>query len=96
VISATTAFIRQSAAMNSVPPAVQGRQAGPARVVVQEQGQGIDAHHLMEQGGQLVEERGQITVRDGRLGNGQQGSVGIVSGSCLSVEVSAGHGETPG
>jgi len=46
---------------------------------VQEQGQVIEAHHLMEQAGQLVERRSQLPVR----------------GDCLSVKMSAGHGETP-
>jgi hypothetical protein len=62
---------------------------------VQEQRQVIKAHHLMEQAGQLVEQRGQITLPDGRHGNGEQGSVGGASGSCLSIEVGAAHGETP-
>jgi hypothetical protein len=56
---------------------------------VQEQGQGIDAHHLMEQSGQIV-------VRADRFRDGQQGSVGVAGGSRLSVKVNAGHGETPG
>jgi hypothetical protein len=63
---------------------------------VQEHGQVIEAHHLMEQAVQLVEQRGQIAVRDGRPGNDQQGLVDIARGSRLSPEVSAGHGETPG
>ena len=42
--------------------AARGRLASSCR----NRARGIEAHHLMEQGGQLVEERGQITVRDGR------------------------------
>ena len=69
---------------------------GVARRLVQDQGEAIELHHLMEPAGQFVEQRGQIAVRDDRFRNGQQGSVQVASGSCLSVEVSACHGENPG
>ena len=61
---------------------------GVGRCLVQDQGEGIELHHLMEPAGQLMEQRGQIAVRDDRFRNGQQGSVPVASGSCLSVEVS--------
>ncbi len=48
---------------------------GVGRCLVQDQGEGIELHHLTEPAGQLVEQRGQIAVRDDRLRNGQQGSV---------------------
>ena len=67
-----------------------------ARRLVQDQGEVIEAHHLMEPAGQLVEQRGQIAVRDDRLRNGQQGPVLVAGGSRLSVEVSGCHGEDPG
>ena len=68
---------------------------GVGRRLVQDQGEVIEAHHLMEPAGQLVEQRGQIAVRDDRFRNGQQGPVPVAGGSCLSVEVSACHGENP-
>ena len=58
---------------------------GVGRCLVQDQGEVIEAHHLMEPAGQLVEQRGQIAVRDDRLRNGQQGPVWLASGSCLSA-----------
>ena len=36
---------------------------GVARRLVQDQGEAIELHHLMEPAGQLVEQRGQIAVR---------------------------------
>ena len=48
---------------------------GVARCLVQDQGEAIELHHLMEPAGQLMEQRGQIAVRDDRFRNGQQGSV---------------------
>src|SRR5437667_5164894 len=50
----------------------------------------------MEPASQLVEQRGQITVRGDRLQYGQQGPVQVAGGSCLSVEARARHGETLG
>ena len=48
---------------------------GVARCLVQDQGEAIELHHLMEPAGQLGEQRGQIAVQDNRFRNGQQGSV---------------------
>ena len=59
---------------------------GVARCLVQDQGEAIELHDLMKPAGQLLEQRGQIAVRDDRFRNGQQGSVAVASGSCLSVE----------
>ena len=56
----------------------------------------IEAHHLMEPAGQLMEQRGQIAVRDDRFRDRQQGAVRVAGGGCLSVELSACHGEDPG
>jgi hypothetical protein len=39
----------------------------------------------MEPACQLMEQRGQIAVRDDRLRNGQQGAVPLVGGLCLCV-----------
>ena len=55
---------------------------------MQDQGEIIELHHLMEPAGQLMEQRRQIAVRDDRFRNGQQGSVAVAGGSCLSVHVS--------
>jgi hypothetical protein len=59
---------------------------------VQEQGKVIEAH-LMEQVGSVVEQHDQILVRDCRFRNGQQGSEAVAGSSCLSAEVSTGHGQ---
>ena len=52
---------------------------GVGRCLVQDQGEAIELHHLMEPAGQLVEQRGQIAVRrrslpkrPARLGTGRQ------------------------
>ena len=58
---------------------------GVGRRLVQDQGEGIESHHLMEPAGQLVEQRGQIAVRCDRLRNGQKGQVRLVTDSCLTV-----------
>jgi len=63
---------------------------------VQGQAEIIEVHHLMEPACQLMEQRGQIAVRDDRLRNGQQGAVPVASCHCLSVQVSPCHGETLG
>ena len=65
------------------------------RRLVQDQGEPIELHHLMESAGQVMEQRGQIAVRNDRLRNGQQGSVRVASGRCLSVQVSLCHAENP-
>ena len=69
---------------------------GVALRLVQVQAEVIEPHHLLEPAGQLVEQRGQIAVRDDRLRNGQQGPVALVGGRRLSVQVSGCHGEAPG
>ena len=46
---------------------------GVARRLVQDQGQAIELHHLMKPAGQVMEQRGQIAVRDDRFRHGQQG-----------------------
>jgi hypothetical protein len=58
---------------------------GVAGCFVQVQGEIIEAHHLMEPAGQLMEQRGQIAVRDNRFRNGQQGLVLMVRGRGLWV-----------
>ena len=58
---------------------------GVARCFVQGQAEIIEVHHLMEPAGQLMEQRGQIAVRDDRLRNGQQGPVPLVGGLRLCV-----------
>ena len=76
---------------------IQDVQAhGVGRCLVQDQGEGIELHHLTKPAGQLLEQRGHIAVRDDRFRNGQQGSVRVGSGSCLPVEAIACHGENPG
>jgi hypothetical protein len=51
------------------------RAHGDARCFVQVQGEIIEANHLMEPACQVMEQRGQIAVRDNRFGDGQQGLV---------------------
>ena len=70
---------------------------GVARRLVQDQGEAIELHHLMEPAGQLVEQRGQIAVQDDRFRNGQQGSVrrSAVAVACPSKAIAC-HGENPG
>jgi hypothetical protein len=58
---------------------------GVARRLVQEQGEVIEAHQVMKLSGQLMEQRGQIALRDNRFRNGQQGSVLMVRGRSMSV-----------
>jgi hypothetical protein len=60
---------------------------------VQVQGEVIEAHHLMKPADQLMEQRGQIAVRDDRFRNGQQGLVLMVRGRRLWVYWSACHDE---
>jgi hypothetical protein len=52
---------------------------------VQGQDEVVEVDHLMELSGQLMEQRGQIAVRDDRLRNGQQGAVPLVGGLRLCV-----------
>ena len=58
---------------------------GVGRCLVQDQGEVIEAHHVMEPAGQLVEQRGQVAVRRDRLRDGQQGPVWLASARCLSA-----------
>ena len=58
---------------------------GVALCLVQEQGEVIEAHQVMKPAGQLVEQRGQVAVRDDRLRNGEQGLVLMVRGRHLWV-----------
>jgi hypothetical protein len=58
---------------------------GVGRRLVQDQGEVIEAHHVMEPAGQLVEQRGQVAVRGDRLRDGQQGPVWLASARCLSA-----------
>ena len=58
---------------------------GVARCFVQGQAEIIEVHHLMEPACQLMEQRGQIAVRDDRLRNGQQAAVPLVGGLRLCV-----------
>jgi hypothetical protein len=58
---------------------------GVARRLVQDQAEVIEVHHVVKPPGQLVEQRGQVAVRDDRFRDGQQGSVRVVTGSRLSV-----------
>ena len=53
--------------------------------LVQDQGEGIESHHVMEPAGQFMEQRGQIAVRRDRLRDGQQGPVRLVTDSRLTV-----------
>ena len=48
--------------------------------LVQDQGEVIEAHHLVEPAGQVVEERRHVAVRDDRLRDGQQGPVLVAAG----------------
>ncbi len=76
--------------------ALQDVQAhGVARCLVQDQGEAIELHHLMEPAGQLVEQRGQIAVRDDRFRNGQQGSVPLAASLSLRITLKPCHGECP-
>ena len=59
--------------------------------LVQDQGDEIKAHDVLEPAGQLVEKRPQIAVCDDRFRHGEQSPVWIVSGRCLSVRVSVCH-----
>jgi hypothetical protein len=47
---------------------------------MQEQAEVIEPHHLMELVGQLVEQRGEIAVRDDRFRNSEQGPVLPIGG----------------
>jgi hypothetical protein len=67
---------------------------GVARRLVQHQAEVVEAHYGMEPAGQFVEERRQIAVRGDRFRDGQQGSVLVTGGGCLSVKGRACHGET--
>jgi hypothetical protein len=58
---------------------------GVARCFVQGQAEIIESHHEMEPAGQLMEQRGQIAVRDNRFRNGEQGAVPLVGGLRLCV-----------
>ena len=69
---------------------------GVARRLVQDQGEAIELHHLMEPAGQLVEQHGQIVVQDDRFRNSEQGSIPVASGSCLPIEGRAFHGKNLG
>jgi hypothetical protein len=68
---------------------------GVARCFVQGQAEIIEVHHLTEPACQLMEQRGQVAVRDDRFRNGQQSAVPVIDGRCLSFQVRACHGETP-
>ncbi len=69
---------------------------GLARRLVQDEAEVVEAHHLVKPGGKLVEQRGQIAVRDDRFRNGQQGPVRLAGGRGRAVYVSGCHGEDPG
>ena len=64
---------------------------GVGRRLVQDQGEVIEAHHLMEPAGQLVEQRGQIAVRDDRFRDRQQGPVLLAGGKLLAVSFEVSH-----
>jgi hypothetical protein len=58
---------------------------GVARRLVQDQAEVIEVHHLVKPAGQLVEQRGEVAVRDDRFRDSQQGSVRAETVSRLSV-----------
>jgi hypothetical protein len=60
---------------------------------MEDQGEVIEAHHVMKPAGQVMEERAQIPVRDNRFRNRQQRSVLLVGGKRLCVYWSACHYE---
>ena len=64
-----------------------------ARCIVQDQGEAVERHDLMEPAVQLVEQRGQIAVQDDRFRYRQQGSVQVRRVGCLCRKGRACHGE---
>ena len=59
--------------------------------LVQDEGDEIEAHYLLEPAGQFVEKRPQIAVCNDRFRHVEQSPVWIVSGRCLPVRVSVCH-----
>jgi hypothetical protein len=64
---------------------------GVCRCLVQDQGEGIESHHLLEPAGQLVEQRGQVAVRGDCFRHGEQRSVLITNGRHLNINLSTCH-----
>jgi hypothetical protein len=68
---------------------------GVGRGVVEEQSKKIEADYLMEPNGQLMEQHGQIVVRNDGLGNRQQGAVLFGAGRRNCGGVGASHLQKP-